>query len=294
MSTTLRTVLGLARQYFAAVSAQPGIVTPEAVVLDVERAGVASRILAMGLDLLALGFIYFVLLFAAVQLLGDLDGVAGAVVVIVTSLVVYLGWFCAFEAIMQRTPGKAAFGLRVVSFDGTPVRFVQAFLRVIIGLVDFFLIPFGFIAVVSTLVSRNDQRLGDLAAGTLVVRQRTAAGFVAPAVFPSPWGYEGYVASLDVGRMTTEQYGLVRTYLLRAHHLQPWARINMAVRLANPLSRVLHHDPPPGLHPETFLACVAAAWQRTHGMPRLYGAPPSYGAPTMYGANLPPSQGIYR
>jgi uncharacterized RDD family membrane protein YckC len=276
------------------VSAVPGIVTPEAVVLDVERAGVASRLLAIALDVVALAVVYTVLLVAVVAIFDDVEGVAGAALTIVASLGIYLGWFCGFEAILQRTPGKAALGLRVVSLDGTPVRFVQAFLRAIMGVVDFLLVPFGFVAIVSTLLSRNDQRLGDLAAGTLVVRQRTAAGFVAPAVFPPPPGYEPYVAALDVGRMTSEQYGLVRTYLLRAHHLHPWARVTMAVRLANPISQILHHHPPPHLHPETFLVCVAAAWQRSHGTAGPYGATSSYGATTMYGANLPHSQDISR
>lgn len=274
------------------MSAVPGIVTPEAVVLDVERAGVASRLLAIALDLLALAILYAVLLLFVVAIFDDVEGVAGAALAVVGSLGLYLGWFCAFEAILQRTPGKAALGLRVVSLDGTPIRFVQSFLRAIMGIVDFFLVPFGFVAIVTTLLSRNDQRLGDLAAGTLVVRQRTASGFVAPAVFPPPPGYEGYVDALDVGRMSTEQYGLVRTFLLRAHHLHPWARVSLAIRLANPISQLLHHDPPPHVHPETFLVCVAAAWQRSHGTANSYGAPPSYSADPMYGATLPYSQGI--
>lgn len=262
--------------------------------LDVERAGVASRLLAIALDLLALAVIYTVLLILVVVLFSDVEGVAGAALAVVGSLALYLGWFCASEAIFQRTLGKAALGLRVVSLDGTPVRFVQSFLRAIMGVVDFFLVPFGFVAIVSTLMSRNDQRLGDLAAGTLVVRQRTASGFVAPAVFPSPPGWEGYVGGLDVGRMTAEQYGLVRTFLLRAHHLHPWARVTMAVRLANPISRVLHHDPPGHLHPETFLVCVAAAWQHSHGTAPSHRAPPPYSAAPTYGAPVPPVQGPYR
>jgi uncharacterized RDD family membrane protein YckC len=248
----------------------PGIVTPEAVVLDLERAGVASRILAMTLDVLALAFVYFVLFLMALAIFGAADGVVGAVIAVVASLAAYLAWFCGFETIMGRTPGKSALGLRVISVDGTPVRFPQTFLRAVLGIADFLLLPFGFIAVVTTLLSPRDQRLGDLAAGTLVVRQRAASSLVAPARFPSPHGYEAYVGALDVGAMTVEHYGLVRTFLLRAHHLSPVARVQMAVRLANPLAtNVLRHQPPPYLHPETFLVCVAAAWQRAHAYSRL-------------------------
>lgn len=254
------------------VSVGPGIVTPEAVVLDIERAGVPSRVLAFALDLLALGVIWFLLAWALISAVGDLEGVAGAVIAVLASLGLYLAWFCGFETWMQRTPGKAALGLRVVSSDGTPVRFVQTFLRALVGVVDFLLLPFGFIAVTTALLSPRDQRLGDVAAGTLVVRNRTATKFVTPAQFPIPYGFDAYVNGLDLGAMTEAQYGVLRTFLLRAHQLSPLARAQMAVRLANPMSRVLRHEPPRNLHPETFLVCVVAAWQRAHaGGP---GAPP--------------------
>ncbi len=64
--------------------------------------------------------------------------------------------------------------------------------------------------------------------------------------------------------MTDEQYGLVRGYLLRAAEMTPAARQHLALRLANPLAGVLHHQPPAGVAPESFLHCVAAAYQRLH------------------------------
>ncbi|HEY8545195.1 MAG TPA: RDD family protein [Acidimicrobiales bacterium] len=244
--------------------------TPEAVVLDVERAGVASRLLAITIDFIALGIVWGMVAWFLLSTFGEVEGVSGAVLAIVGSLGMYLAWFCGFETAIGRTPGKAALGLRVVGTDGTPVRFVQAFLRAIIGIVDFLLVPVGFVAVVSCLLSPRDQRLGDVAAGTLVVRDRTAVRLVTPARFPVPYGYEAYVSSLDVGAMTEGQYGVLRNFLLRAHQLSPLARAQMAVRLANPISRVLRHDPPRNLHPETFLVCVVAAWQQAHADP----APP--------------------
>jgi uncharacterized RDD family membrane protein YckC len=247
-----------------------GIVTPEAVVLDIERAGVASRILAITIDVVILGVVYGLLALATVSAVGGADGVAGAAIAVVFSIGLYLGWFCGFETLLQRTPGKSMLGLRVIAADGTPVRFPQAFLRAVVGVIEFLFLPFGFIAVVATLLSPSDQRLGDLAAGTLVVRQRSASTYVAPAYFPPPPGYEAYVGSLDVGAMTVEHYGLVRSFLLRAHNLAPLARVQMAVRLANPLAtNVLLHQPPSYLHPETFLVCVAAAWQQAHATRRL-------------------------
>jgi uncharacterized RDD family membrane protein YckC len=247
------------------------IVTPEAVVLEFERAGVPSRILAILLDALALGATWLALTLVAVQVFGGIADVFGAVLAVLVSLGLYLAWFSGFETLMQRTPGKAALGLRVVGVDGTPVRFQQAFLRALVGIVDFVLVPFGFVAVVASLLSPQDQRLGDMAAGTLVVRQRSASKLTAPAQFLPPPGHEAYVGSLDLGGMTAEQYELVRRFLLRADQLTPMARVQLAVELANPLAGVLHHTPPPDLHPELFLVCVVAAWQQAHGAPTSSG-----------------------
>jgi uncharacterized RDD family membrane protein YckC len=243
------------------------IITPEAVVLDFERAGVASRTLAMALDALALVAIWVVLA-VATDLVFGFDGTGAAVGYVVASLAIVFAWFCGFETLWRgRTPGKAALGLRVVGVDGTPIRFQQAFLRATLGVVDFLLLPIGFVAVVAILLSPRDQRLGDMAAGTLVVRERSAQSYVAPAWFPPPPGFEGYAASLDVTALDEDSYGLVRSYLLRMPELAPGARDHLAVRLANPLAVRMGHTPPRGVAPQAFLACVAAAWQRTHGGP---------------------------
>lgn len=231
--------------------------------LGFERAGVASRAGAKALDMLALAGIYLVGALAASVVLTEIPEVGGAVAAVLVSSLVYFGWFVTFETVTQRTPGKAAFGLRVLSADGTPVRFQQALLRALIGLVELFFLG-GFIAIVVTLFSRADQRVGDMAAGTIVVRERSVNRMVIPARFPPPRGFEAYVGSLDVTAMTNRQYELVREFLLRVHDLRPLARGQLAVRLANPLAGVLSHTPPPGLHPEIFLACVAAAWQDAH------------------------------
>jgi uncharacterized RDD family membrane protein YckC len=251
----------------ASAAARP-IITPEAVVLDFERAGVASRTIAFAIDVLALAVTLLVLLVITFLVVGDSgDGGGGAALVaVLTSLGVVIVWFTAFETLWRgRTLGKAAMGLRVVSADGTTVRFQQAFLRAAVGIVDFFLLPIGFVAVVSVLVSPRDQRLGDMAAGTLVVRERSASSFVAPAWFPTPHGWERYAASLDVAALDDDTYGLVRSYLLRVPELTGGARDHLAVRLANPVAVRMGHTPPSYVHPHVFLLCVAAAWQRAHG-----------------------------
>jgi uncharacterized RDD family membrane protein YckC len=241
-----------------------GIVTPEAVLLDFERAGVASRTLAFAIDIVALAATVLVIVLVA-NALGSLDTVGGALVAGASGLGLWVAWFTGFETLARgRTPGKAALGLRVVSADGTAERFQQAFLRAAVGLIDFFLIPIGFVAVVAATLSPRDQRLGDMAAGTLVVRERTARNQVVPAWFPAPPGYEGFVASLDITALDEDAYEVVRTYLLRVPELTAAARDHLALRLANPVAVRMGYTPPTWLHPYLFLVCVAAAWQRVH------------------------------
>src|SRR4029453_2001765 len=260
-----------------ATAASQRIVTPEAVILDLERAGVASRTLAFTIDVLALAAVLAAMAFAVVRTVGDVGGVGGGVAAIVTSAGVVVVWFCSWETLWRgRTPGKAALGLRAVSLDGTTIRFQQAFARAPGGLIDIFVPPVGFTAVVSALLSPRDQRLGDMAAGTLVVRGRSAQSPGGPAWFPAPPGYEGYVASLDVSAMDEDAYGVVRPYLLRYGELTPAAREHLALRIAHPLALRLDHTPPRWLHPYMFLVCLAAAWQRAHGAPVPPPPPPTW------------------
>jgi uncharacterized RDD family membrane protein YckC len=243
------------------------LVTPEAVELAFEPAGVGSRALALALDLLVQGAALLLLLF--VVGLGATGGLSQSVVTVIVVIAVFLivlGYPIVSETLWDgRTLGKAAVGLRVRTREGAPIRFRHAAIRGILGLVDFWLTS-GAVAVLSVLLTRDSQRLGDLAAGTRVHRERSAAGPVTgPVSFAPPPGWEPYALGLDVAAMTSEQYGLVRSFLLRAHELSPEGRAHIAVRLAAPLAEVLHHDPPAGVHPESFLLCAAAAYQRRYG-----------------------------
>jgi uncharacterized RDD family membrane protein YckC len=242
------------------------MVTPEAVALEFRTANIGSRILAFFLDWLVVGAGIVVLLLA-IALIGsvagsDLPEWLGLALVLVLLPCWYFGYFIAFETLWRgRTLGKAALGLRVVTREGAPVRFRHAAVRALVGLVDFYL-GLGFFAVVFILFSRNNQRLGDLAAGTLVLRERSGLAAPVPVSFAPPPGYEPYTATLDVARLTTEEYQAVRSYLLRALSLPPTPRAALARQLADPLAARLRPPPPPGITPELFLRCVAAAYQQ--------------------------------
>jgi uncharacterized RDD family membrane protein YckC len=262
------------------------IVTPEAVVISLPTAGLGSRFLARGIDVLIQGAAIFVLLIAASLIAGAGGGgatTAALVVVLLVATVIWLGYPIAFETLWRgRTPGKAALGLRVVTNEGAPIRFRHALVRGILGLVDVWLF-WGSVGVITILVSRNEQRFGDMAAGTIVVRERSGAPAPAATVFaPPPW-CEAYVANLDVSGVGPAEYEAARSFLLRAGAIEPAARADLAGRLATPTLQRLRHTPPSWMGPELWLACLAAAYQRRHGGPWQggYGGPwqGGYGGP---------------
>jgi uncharacterized RDD family membrane protein YckC len=271
-----------------------GIVTPEAVVLDFEIAGLASRAVAKLLDTLIQGAALLALAIVAGLVI---PGTGGVVLLVVGFALVVLGYPVLCETLTRgRSPGKMALGLRVVTAEGAPTAPRHAFIRSILGVVDFFLPPGGLLAVVSALLSPRGQRLGDLVAGTMVLRERSASRAPMAVWFSPPAGLEAYAANLDVSSVTDAQFGVIRAFLLRVHELTPEARVAMGYRLASPVAEAMHHRAPPGVHPEQFLVAVAAAHQRRHapipvaGPPRppRYVSAPSMGYPPPPMAAPPP------
>jgi uncharacterized RDD family membrane protein YckC len=241
---------------------QPRMVTPEAVALEFTTANVGSRILGFVLDALIVGVGSFL---AILPLPLSNATLPEWLVVSILAIVVpgwYFGYFTVSETLWRgRTVGKAAMGLRVVTKEGGPVRFRHAAIRTLLGLVDFG-IGSGFFAVLLILLTRDNQRLGDIVAGTLVLRERSGLPAAAAVSFEAPRGLEPFAALLDTSGMTGEQYQAVRTFLLRSQGLLPQARASLALQLASPLAGRLRPVPPAGVSPELYLQCVAAAYQR--------------------------------
>ena len=236
------------------------MVTPEAVALEFRTANLGSRILAYLIDMVVVVAGILAGLFA-VALLGQASDVVVPDWVALTIVLVllpawWLGYFIAFETLWRgRTLGKAALGLRVVTKEGAPVRFRHAAIRGLLGLVDFLVLG-GFLAVVFILFTRDNQRLGDLVAGTLVLRERSALAAPAPVSFTPPPGLEHYTATLDPSGVGNEEYQAVRTLLLRAPSLSPGPRSALALQLANPLAARLRPPPPAGISPSS----TSSAW----------------------------------
>jgi uncharacterized RDD family membrane protein YckC len=252
-----------------------GIVTAEAVVLAFETAGLGSRMVAEVIDLAIQGAALLAVLIGAGALAHTHVGDAG----------VYFGLFAvafvypiAVETLWRgRSVGKAAMGLRVVTVEGGPIRFRHALIRGSFTLVDFWLTS-GAAAILSVLLTRRNQRIGDLVAGTLVLRERTGAPAPWAATFAVPPGWEAYAATLDVSGLTATDYQAARAFLLRASALDGWTRDRLARQIAGALLPRLRHTPPPGVPAEVFLLCVAAMFQQRqrHGVGAVTAPPPTW------------------
>ena len=138
--------------------------TPEGIDLPLRPAGLMVRALAFSIDLALRGLILG-LLFIGLSMLGKLGAGLGSLLIFGVSW-----WYMVlFEVLNQgRSPGKLWMGLRVVQDDGTPIGWSASLLRNLLRFVD--LLPFGyFLGALSCLQHPTFKRLGDIAAGTLVI-----------------------------------------------------------------------------------------------------------------------------
>lgn len=166
------------------------LVTGEAVALELRPAKLPSRALAVLLDLVVAMVVYLAVVLILVLSTVSLDEAAQTAISIASFLLVLVGGPIAVETLSHgRSLGKLACGLRVVRDDGGPIRFRHALVRGAVGVVEI-LMTFGVVACIASLVSARGRRLGDVFAGTLVVRERVPAGRAAfvPPPPPGSWG----------------------------------------------------------------------------------------------------------
>ena len=147
------------------------IATPERVSFDYQVAGLGTRAIAQLLDLLIVtGLLVAVFFFAfGVTTVTSSDTLGNLISIIGTFMVIF-GYFWISEALWSgQTVGKKAFRLRAVGDRGEPLTFVQAGIRNVVRIVDF--LPYGYgVGMVVMFVNGKGKRLGDMAAGTIVVK----------------------------------------------------------------------------------------------------------------------------
>ncbi|WP_406488770.1 RDD family protein [Streptomyces phaeochromogenes] len=277
------------------------LVTGEAVALELRPAKLPSRVLAVVLDLAVAVAAYVAVTIALVASTSALDEAAQMAVSIAAFILLLVGGPIAVETLSHgRSLGKLACGLRVVRDDGGPIRFRHALVRGAVGVVEI-LMTFGVVACIASLVSARGRRLGDVFAGTLVVRERIPAGrtsFVPP---PPPW-LAGRFSGLDLSGVPDALWLAVRQYLTRMQQLDPQVGWAMAERLAADVAERTGAPAPQGVPPAAYLAAVmqerqarearrafsgGAAGARPVAGPQMAGAPATPGMPGTSGPVMP-------
>lgn len=211
------------------------LVTGDAVVLGLRPAKLPSRALALVIDLAVVGAAFVLVSIGLSMATVTLDEAALAAVSVASFLLVLVGGPIAVETLSHgRSLGKLACGLRVVRDDGGPIRFRHALVRGAMGVVEI-LMTLGVVACIASLVSARGRRLGDVFAGTLVVRERVPAGRAAAVPPPPPW-LVGRFAGLDLSAVPDGLWLAIRQYLTRMHQLDTQVGRSMAERLAAELA----------------------------------------------------------
>jgi uncharacterized RDD family membrane protein YckC len=238
------------------VSAEPDLVTGEAVVLDLRLARLASRGVAAGLDALLQCAVLLTVLIAVV--VGGLDDPAEAAAILLSVFVlVRVGYSVLFETLSRgRTLGKMALGLRVVRDDGGPIRFRHALTRSLTGvIVDFGpVLVWSAVAVVVSLCSARSKRVGDFLAGTVVIQERSPQTR-APALAMPP-ALATWAAQLDLSGLTDDLALAIRQYLARYPELRPEAGHALGMDLVQEVAYRTGAPLPYGVPPWAYLQAV--------------------------------------
>jgi len=256
---------------------QLNIDTPELVSIEMPIAGVGSRFIAIVVDYLIWGAAFIVLILLATILLPALHAlgkISANWALGIFFLIVFLlhwGYFTLFEAFGNgRTPGKRVAKIHVIHRSGRALSFVESLARNLVRVVDY-MPSFYAIGVVAIFMSRQNQRLGDMVAGTLVVRDReidsphwgelgsrtiTAQVFASAAPLPPP--HLGIrLPTPSLARLSTADLEVLESFFGRRLDMDLATRAALAERMASALCAKSGLTIPEGTSVETFLEAVA-------------------------------------
>jgi uncharacterized RDD family membrane protein YckC len=242
------------------------MVSGEAVHLDIRVARVGSRALALLIDILCQIAVFVFLLFAlslfaaALSIFSVVDSALGQALMVVLLVTTFVGHQAVWETLTAgRTPGKFVMGLRVVRDDGGPIRFRHAIVRALVGAaVEWpgLLMPLiTWAASLVTMISNpQSKRLGDLAAGTVVIHERSPATWGWVPATPAP--LQAWASTLDITGLDDELALAVRHFLARSRQLKEPFRTQLGMKLAAEVMQRTNPAPPPNTPGWAYLAAV--------------------------------------
>lgn len=262
------------------------IETPEQVAIHFPIAGIGSRFLAVLADTIVQILAYlviFLLIFLIVSAAPRINGLVLERVgdkwiiaaIILFYFLLYWGYFTLFEAFWNgQTPGKKLCKLRVIRDSGRQITLFESMTRNLIRVVDA-LPSFYAVGIVTMLCNRRNKRLGDFAAGTLVVHERApepalwsgtasrtiTAGAFTPVAAPVPMAVvDPNAVDLPadaVARLTADDLNVIDHFFARAIDIDIPRRRALAERLAQQMTSKMEIALPEGVTPERFLESIA-------------------------------------
>ena len=262
-------------------SATLKIDTPENVSFDYDVAGIGSRFLAALVDTLAILLLQVVILGTLLwlvlrststdTLLNSKAGYWVLGIVTLISFIFFWGYYIFFEIMWNgQTPGKRLIGLRVIRLDGTPVTVAEVVIRNLVRMIDLLPTAYG-VGVVTMFINENSRRLGDFAAGTVVVYDRSVTELTdgrskREMELAALSTYTGVPEGFPVERLTEPDMDLIEEFLLRRYQLPnreqlaAYILISFYSRFGLPVDATLSGTPDNAL-----VAIYKAAQQRKAG-----------------------------
>jgi uncharacterized RDD family membrane protein YckC len=246
--------------------------------IEMPLAGIGSRFIALLVDMLIwfAGFLVLVILFAVfapgVEAFSKISAQWGVALVIFIVFLLFWGYFTLFEAFWNgRTPGKRVARIRVIQRSGRAIGLFESMARNLVRYIDMQPFPFYAVGVIAIFVTRQHQRLGDLAAGSLVVRDRAveepawsdsgARTFTAQSFAPSAPAPEPHLAfSLPVtgiAKLSSTDLEVMEGFFARRLDMSLFTRQALAERIAQAIQAKSGLEQPAGASVETFLEATA-------------------------------------
>ncbi len=270
---------------------QLNIETPEQVELRFPIAGIGSRFLAILTDSLIQGAALFFLFLGFALIVSAAEKIPGAVAavsntgakwfvagVVLFYFLLYWGYYSLFEAFWNgQTPGKRLLKIRVIKDSGRQITLFEALARNLLRVIDM-LPSFYLVGVITMLCNREQKRLGDLVAGTIVVHERSneqplmshnSRTFTA-SLYPQPLEaarepVSSLVPADGVARLDAGDLNVIDTFFSRALDLDLDKRAEIAGRIADRMSAKMRVPLPDGMAPERVLESIAHSMRAQSG-----------------------------
>jgi uncharacterized RDD family membrane protein YckC len=243
------------------------IETPERVPLAFALASIGNRFLAVMIDhfiqFLSIFLVAWFFLWLSNASIGETGSSADlwfeempkwtVAIMILVVFAIFASYFILFEWLWNgQTPGKRLMKLRVIRDDGRPITLWEAIARNLLRVFDAapgFVVPIYSVGLIVIFLNRRDQRVGDLFAGTVVIRERTDEAPTFAETFSNPVSDAAFhrvqkpvSINADVGKLTNGEIEVVESFLRRRWDLSDRQRLWMAWRIALPLMYKLKPD----------------------------------------------------